>query len=142
MARTSYAAAYAWGAYERLKRLVALLVSAKNPDGTDASIPVEIASGSVTLITSDSVTERGGTITAGGASQPVTAANAGRKYFFFQNLSSGDLWIRFSVTAAAASQPSIKIAPGGYYESGVFVPRNDVQVYGATTGQAFAALEA
>ncbi len=87
-------------------------------------------------------TERGGTVTSGGASQAVAAANAARTGFWFQNLSSGDLWLRFSASAAAATQPSLRIPAGAYYEmpaTGIQVTA--INVFGATTGQAFAAAE-
>lgn len=87
------------------------------------------------------MTERGSTITAGGTRQVLAAANSSRTGFAFQNLSTGDLWLRFGANAAA-SQPSIWVPPGSVYEmpsTGIQITAIDV--FGATTGQAFSAWE-
>jgi hypothetical protein len=87
-------------------------------------------------------TERGGTIASGGTRQAVCAANASRTGFAFQNLSTGDLWLRFNSAAAAASQPSLKIVAGAYYEMpSTGIQPGAIDVFGATTGQAFSAWE-
>lgn len=83
-----------------------------------------------------------GTITTGGTSQQVFAADTGRNYLLIQNVSNGDLWINFGV-AAVINQPSIKLATGSSIEfslagTGV-VPTDTVNIIGATTGQAFTA---
>jgi hypothetical protein len=82
-------------------------------------------------------TNRSGTVTAGGTAQTPMAANLVRKAWFFQNNSTGDLWISF-VGTAVATQPSVKISPGGVAQSaGGFVSTQALSVLGATTGQAF-----
>lgn len=87
-------------------------------------------------------TERGGTITLGGTRQAVCAANTNRNGFAFQNLSSGDLWLRANSAAAAAAQPSLKIPAGAYYEMPISaIQTGAIDVFGATTAQAFAAWE-
>lgn len=86
-------------------------------------------------------TDKSGTITSGGAAQTLMAANTSRKGFFIQNQSAGDLWIS-SVGTAAATQPSLWLPPGAYYEPPVTgVPTAAISIFGATAGQAFAARE-
>jgi hypothetical protein len=88
------------------------------------------------------LTDRSGTVTAGGTSQELAPAVATRQYLLIQNISAGDLWINFGV-AAVTTQPSIKIPPGGsgeWSKGGTgYVPVAAVNVIGATTGQAWAA---
>lgn len=86
-------------------------------------------------------TNRSGTITAGGVAQTLMAANAARGGFIIQNVSTGDLWFS-SVGTAAASQPSIWLPAGSYYEPPeTGVPITAISIFGATTGQAFTARE-
>lgn len=87
------------------------------------------------------LTDRSGTITSGGSAQTLAAANPARSYFFFQNLSAGDLWLNFTTTAVA-SQPSLKVPTGNSFvmEAG-FVSVELISIFGATTGQAFCAKE-
>ena len=88
-----------------------------------------------------SFVDRSGTITAGGTSQQVAAANASRRYLVFQNHSDTDMWLNFGV-AAVASQPSVKLsANGGAYEP-LVAPLGTINVIGATTGKAFTCKEA
>lgn len=85
--------------------------------------------------------DRSGTIAAGGTAQQLMAANAARMGFAVQNISDTDLWVRRGGTAAAA-QPSIKVAAGGYYESPVgSQTTGTISIFGATTGKAFVAHE-
>ncbi len=82
-----------------------------------------------------------GTITAGGVAQTLAALRPGRVGFAVQNLSSGDLWVNENGTAAA-SQPSIKIPVGALYETPTdYRDGSDLSIFGATTGQSFAARE-
>ena len=86
-------------------------------------------------------TDKSGTVTSGGVAQTLMAALPSRCGFIIQNLSTSDLWIS-SLGTAAATQPSIWLPAGSYYEppeSGV--PVSAISIYGATTGQAFAARE-
>lgn len=99
----------------------------------------------VTMAGSDSLdsasyTSRSGTITSGGAAQTLAAANTARRGFFIQNVSTGDLWIRDGGTAAA-TQPSIWIPAGAFFEYTNGVPTTALSIFGATTGQAFTARE-
>ena len=85
---------------------------------------------------------RSGTVTAGGTAQALMAANATRRGWSLQNLSSGDLWINELGGTAAAAQPAVQIAPGASVvnvTNGVSLLA--ISLFGATTGQAFAARE-
>lgn len=87
------------------------------------------------------VTNKSGTITSGGVAQTLAAANASRLGFWIQNQSTGDLWLS-SIGTASASQPSLWLPPGAYYEFPLNgVPTTAISIFGATTGQAFAARE-
>jgi hypothetical protein len=87
------------------------------------------------------LTDRSGTITAGGTAQTLAAANAARSTFFFQNNSSGALWINFTATAVQ-SQPSIQVSAGSSFSmDGRFVSTEAISVIGATTAQAWTAKE-
>ncbi|MFX1516903.1 MAG: hypothetical protein ACFFC6_11370 [Promethearchaeota archaeon] len=87
------------------------------------------------------LTDRSGTITSGGSSQTLAAANTSRNYFFFQNLSSEDLYINFT-DAATVDDDSIKVASGGsFVMEDAFVSTEIITVIGATTGSKFVAKE-
>lgn len=88
------------------------------------------------------LTDGSGTITTGGTSQQIFAANAARKYLLVVNVSALDLWINFGV-AAVQTQPSIKITPNGsFVMEGFFVSTETVNIIGATTGTVFTAKQA
>lgn len=82
---------------------------------------------------------KSGTVSTGGIAQTISVANPDREGFWFQNVSSGDLWLS-ELGAAAANQPSIKVPAGAMYEFPVSVG-TAISVYGTTTGQAFSARE-
>jgi hypothetical protein len=87
------------------------------------------------------LTDRSGTIAAGGTAQTLAAVNASRTYLVIQNNSTGDLWINFT-TAAVVSQPSLKLAVGATYISDPqFISTELVSIIGATTGQTYTAKE-
>ena len=87
------------------------------------------------------VVNRSGTITAGGTAQQLMAANALRRGFSVQNLSTGDLWVNATGTASAAAG-SIKLPAGALYESPPGAAGTGaISIFGATTGQAFTARE-
>jgi hypothetical protein len=111
-------------------------------DSMEESLYALASGGGVTIKPSSGpLTDRSGTVTVGGVAQPVMAANSARKYLFFQNMSSGNLWISMTGTATAGAAGSKLIPPGGGWESGTFVPTGAISVYGATTGQAYTAEE-
>jgi hypothetical protein len=106
-----------------------------NGDGTWSEKPAG-SGGITTTVSVNAVTS----ITAGGTAQDLFAANTSRKGWWIQNISVGDLWIRDDGAAAAADTPSFKLAAGGYFEC----PANGasgtkISIFGATTGQKFAA---
>jgi hypothetical protein len=103
-------------------------------DGSGSSGAVTISPSAGAVSDADA-----GTIVTGGVSQQMFAANASRRYFFFENVSSGDLWINFGA-AATISQPSIKVVPNGsFVMESIFISNQAVNVIGATAGQAFTA---
>lgn len=90
---------------------------------------------------SSAMTDKSGTITSGGNAQTAIAANTARVGYSIQNTSTGELWFS-GVGTAAVGGSSMRLLPGGYYES----PANAkttaaISIYGATTGQSFAARE-
>lgn len=90
---------------------------------------------------SGAYTNRSGTLAAAATSQPIAAANASRKAFFFQNLSNESLWVNFT-TLATQSQPSIEVLPKGVlWLTSEFITTEAINVIGATLGSAFAAKE-
>lgn len=103
------------------------------------AVPVDIVAGSSTV--SGALTDRSGSITLGGTAQQLAAANATRRYFFVHNISTGDLWINFGVTAVQ-DQPSIKLAAGAsFVMEGSFVSNQTVSVISNTTGAKFTSKE-
>lgn len=96
---------------------------------------------SVILTPAGTATDRSGTITAGGTRQQLAAANSSRRYLIVQNQSSGYLYVRFTATATQ-DQSSMRLAPGDAWESpSGFCPTQAVDIVGATTGQAWYAVE-
>lgn len=86
-------------------------------------------------------TDRSGSITSGGTSQQVAAANTSRKAFEIQNISDEVMWLGIGVTAAADST-SFKIAAGDSYYMDGFISTQAINIIGATTGKKFVAKEA
>ncbi len=91
------------------------------------------------------ITDRSGTVTAGGTAQTVMSTNPTRKYFFFMNLSNSVMWLNWNGVAAADS-PSIPIAAassdgatdGGVYAfESEFCPQNSLSLFCATTAEKF-----
>lgn len=111
----------------------------------NASLPVTLSTEDKALLTAaapTALTSRSGSITTGGVSQTLAAANSSRRGFWVHNLSTGDLWVNPFGSTAAATQPSFKLAAGALYEApagGAGVAA--ITIFGATTGQQFAAGE-
>lgn len=85
----------------------------------------------------------GGTITTGGTSQVVFAANESRRSFEFQNTSDTVMYLDFGQAATNTLTKSYTIAPGGFYVH----PSNlcyttSITVLCATTGKTFTAKQA
>lgn len=97
-----------------------------------------------TPLNGSEATNHSGTITAGGTAQDLMGANSARNGWLIQNQSAGVLWIRSKgasgANVAAATQDSLEIPAGSYYES-PRVSGNALSIFGATTGQAFHAEE-
>ena len=100
-------------------------VSKSNP------VPVSGASGALTDVS--------GTITTGGTSQVLQAAQTTRKYIMIQNISSGNLYLNFT-SAATTGEGSYELLPNGVFTmEGNFVSNEAINIIGATSGQAFTA---
>lgn len=85
----------------------------------------------------------GGTITTGGTSQIVFAANESRRSFEFQNTSDTVMYLDFGQAATNTLTKSYTIAAGGFYVH----PSNlcyttSITVLCATTGKTFTAKQA
>lgn len=105
------------------------------------SYGVQAVSATVSTITG-AYTNRSGTIAAGGVSQVLMAANAGRKGFVIQNPSNEieSLWINFTA-AANVGQPSIELTPGSSFPYYGAVSTEAINVLAATLGHAYIAKE-
>lgn len=104
--------------------------------------PASDALFAVNTVANGTPTNRSGTVTTGGTSQTLMAANASRRGFSIQNLSTTDLYWNDLGTTAAATQPSYRLPAGAIYES----PAHQcsvaaINIFGATTGQVFVARE-
>lgn len=98
-------------------------------------------SGTWTLTIGGTLTDRSGTIAAGGTAQQLAAANSARHYLLVQNQSTARLYICFTGTATQ-TQTSLLLESGGAYESnGAFCPISTVSIIGTATGQAWHAVE-
>lgn len=82
---------------------------------------------------------RSSTITLGGTSQVLAAANTARRGFCIQNISAGDLWVNpFGASAAVDTVGSFKIPTMTSLE---IKTNGALAIIGATTGQKFSAVE-
>lgn len=100
------------------------------------------AGGSGSLATFTSSNAAVLSITTGGASQQVFAANSSRKYLLIQNISIEDLWVNFGA-AATQDTPSLKLLPNGVgileFPQGGAIETGAIHIIGATTGSKFVA---
>ncbi len=97
--------------------------------------------GTAIQATKGTMVNRSGTITTGGTSQVVMAANAARRYFMIQNVSDTIMWCNFT-TAAVADQPSFQIAVGAsFVMDGSVVSTEAINCIGAVTGKSFTSKE-
>lgn len=95
-----------------------------------------------TISNNGGLTDRSGTVTAGGTAQQLMAANASRNGWSLYNSSTSNLWINDVGGTALVQGSSFMVSPNSLYES----PKNGssvgaISIYGATTGQTFAARE-
>ena len=107
------------------------------------SIPVTIASDQTTAVAAPrgSWTDRSGSMTTGGTSQQVAAANTSRNAFEFQNISSETMWIRYGSAAAADTAGNFKVLPDAVHYMSGFISTQAINVVSATTGSKFTAVE-
>lgn len=119
---------------------VGSILKVQKIDGSLLSVDSD-ANGRLVTSVAGALTDRSGTLAAAAVAQQVAAAKSDRKYLLIQNVSTGDLWINFGVSAVQA-QPSIKIAAGATFvmDNG-FVSSESVSIIGATLSQAFTAKE-
>ena len=108
--------------------------------GNTANTTAWLVSGVPRAVT---MTDRSGTITAGGTSQTLAAVNATRQRIIVQNPCNAteSLYINFT-GAATTNGTSIELAACGSYDSGPGpVSTQSVTVIAATTGHAFMSKE-
>jgi hypothetical protein len=88
-------------------------------------------------------TSRSGTVTTGGTAQQLMAANSARKGWCLQNNNTtGNIWFDETGGTAVATQPSIKLYPGDFYESpSAGATPTAISIIGDTTGMIFSARE-
>jgi hypothetical protein len=81
-----------------------------------------------------------GTVAAGGSAQTLFGGAAPVNGFLVQNNSSSALWIS-DVGTASAGGASVQVAPNGglFMTPSGYKPAGAASLFGATTGQAFAA---
>lgn len=83
--------------------------------------------------------DKSNSITTGGTSQLLAAANTSRIQFDFQNISDTDMWITETLgTAAAATAGCWKVPAGGVWSAST---NRAIYVICATTGKKFTAVE-
>lgn len=105
----------------------------------DANHPIPVSVSTSSVVTHGAPTDGSGSITTGGTSQTVFAANSSRTWFLIQNISSAVMYINFGAAAVADSN-SIKLNTGAFYENpSHFCPSGTITIIGATTGQKFIA---
>ena len=89
-------------------------------------------------------TDLSSTIAAGGPAQALCAADPKRMGYRVQNLSSGNLFINDvgGTAVSTGTGSSFTLIPGALYESPEGMrPISAISILGATTSQAFAAVE-
>lgn len=120
-----------------------LVAGGKNPAGVAVAVAADTAGNAKVTAGGGTLTDRSGTITSGGASQILMAANSARRYFFIYNIhASEDLWFNFTTDPAVQDQPSIRLGPGQSYENPPhFCSTEKITIIGTTTGHKFVAKE-
>jgi len=123
------------GPHEQVWSRAVTASGAAVPAGTAADPVISAIEGNqVTL------TDRSGTVTAGGTAQQLMAANSSRRGFSVQNNSNGALTI--SSVGTASTTAGMILQPGQLYEAPITgVPTTAISILGATTGQRFDARE-
>lgn len=94
----------------------------------------------LTGVCQDTPVDGSTTITAGGTSQVVFAANPGRRYLEIQNVSDETMYINFGAAASASASSFMIAANGGaYINASNYCPKGTVTIISATTGKRFVA---
>lgn len=122
-----------------------VLLNADNTPVTAATplpVVVEAGGGTAPAPNQGTWTDRSGTVTAGGVSQTLAAANSARKRLLIENPPSATENLTFNFTATAVGAAALVLVPGGAYDSeGGPVSTELVTVSAATTAHAFIAKE-
>lgn len=93
-------------------------------------------------LTGKTQSDGGGTITTGGTSQTIFAANSDRRYFEFQNTSDTTMYVDFGQAATSTGTKSFTVTAGGSYVNvSNFCTHLSITVLCATTGKTFVAKE-
>jgi hypothetical protein len=87
------------------------------------------------------LTNRSTTITAGGTSQQVAAANTSRNYLLIQNISDTAMYVGIGYTPTTTTGLLLSASGGGIVFETSFIPTQAINVLCATTGKAFVAWE-
>lgn len=107
---------------------------------SDQILESAVAGGLLQVQTNGNITltDASNTIAVGGTQQQALAANANRKFLSLMNISTADLWYRFTGNAAVGGTSSFKLVAGAYYETAPgLCPTQALSIIGATTGQQF-----
>lgn len=88
------------------------------------------------------LTDRSGTIAAGGTAQQAAAANGPRRLLIIANPSESATFLFRLDGTATGGFGDISVGPGGAFVFDTIVPSGAVSIYGAITGQPFTVKEA
>jgi len=100
---------------------------------------ISVGSVSASSYTAGTVLNKSG-VTVANTSVTVAAANSGRKYLFFQNISNTDMYLSIEVAASATSGMLIG-KNGGGISCDSFIPTQQINVFCTVAGQNFIAYE-
>ena len=90
----------------------------------------------------DTFLDVSGTVAVGGTQQALLGKNPDRFYLFFQNISTGDLWLNHTSPAQVNVAGNIRVRPGEVFSmEGSFVTAEPWNVIGSSSGQAFTCKE-
>ena len=103
--------------------------------GFDPSSSLPPGTNSIGSVTKQgSLSDGSGTIATANTSQQAMAANANRRYFFFQNIGTANIYLNFG-TAATTGAGSMQIPPGASITMDAgFVSTDAINVISATPG--------
>lgn len=101
----------------------------------DAGVSIEVTN------SPKAYTDGSGTITTGGSSQQIFAANADRSLLIVQNISANPLYVNFGAAAIVDSN-SVKLNPDDkLILTGEGAPSESINIVGSTGGDSFVAKE-